>query len=138
MTATALHDALSARRGRARGIAVAAATVAPAVVWAAAGVLGTALAVQMPGQPTMVIGLPVVLTTALAASLAGWAALALLERLTSRSRAAWTVLAGAALLASLGPIFQTDATAATRLVLVLMHIAVASVLIPALRRTTAA
>jgi hypothetical protein len=64
---------------------------------------------------------------------AGWALLALLERLTART--IWTVTA---LLASLGgPLSRSGITAANRAVLVLPHLAVGAVLIPALRSTAA-
>lgn len=119
---------------RARAITVTVATAAAGAVWLVAAIAGTTLTVTMPGQPPMTIGLPLVIATALAASLAGWGSLALLERLTKHARTWWTVLAIAALLASFGPPLTAQTTGAVRLTLVLMHTAVAAVLISGLRR----
>ena len=82
----------------------------------------------------VVISLPIVLLFATAFGLLGWAALAVLERFTGKARAIWTGLAVAVLVLSLPPIFPEDATVATKIGLVLVHGAVAAVLIPLLRR----
>ncbi len=70
-------------------------------------------------------------------SLAGWGFIAVLERLTARAPRLWLVIAVAALLLSLGtPLAGAGVTLANRLVLMLMHLAVGSVLIPALYRSS--
>lgn len=84
------------------------------------------------GQPTLEIGLPPVFVVALFASLAGWGLLALLERLTRRARGVWSVLALAVLLLSFAMLTGPGIAPVTRLVLGLMHVAVATVLIPSL------
>jgi hypothetical protein len=116
------------RHQRMRTVALAA--VAPGVVWLIATVAGADLEVTMDGQPTMRIGLPLVLT--------GWAALSVLRRVTSRAGTVWTVLAGIMLLASFGPVLTVRASTGTTLALAAMHLAVAAVLIPGLRHTVTA
>jgi hypothetical protein len=124
--------------GKRRALAVGGAALAPTTVWLLAQVTGVELEVIMAGQPPMVISLPFVVATALAASLAGWAALALLQRMIGRARALWTGLAITALLASFGPVAIAEATAETRILLALMHIVVAGVLILGMRGTVPA
>jgi hypothetical protein len=124
--------------GRRRALAVVGATLAPVAVWLLAQTTGTELAVTMASQPPMVVSLPFVIGTALAASLAGWAALAMLQRMTGHARALWTSLAIAALLASFGPVAIVQTNAEVRTVLALMHVIVATVLILGLRRTVPA
>jgi hypothetical protein len=119
-------------------LTVTAAATAASVVWTLARLAGTTVTVSMPHQAPMAIGLPMVVFTALVASLAAWGSLAALERLTRRPRAVWTGLAVVALLASFGPVLLAHTSNGTRIALALMHIAVAAVLIPALRRTTQA
>ncbi|HEX5993561.1 MAG TPA: DUF6069 family protein [Jiangellales bacterium] len=121
-----------------RALTAAGATLAATGVWLLAQATGTELTVTMAGQPPMTISLPFVVVTALAASLAGWAALAVLQRVARRGRALWTVLAIAALLVSFGPVAAAQTNAAARTLLALMHLAVAAVLIPGLVATVAA
>lgn len=120
-----------------RALAVAGATAAVAPLWIGAWAMGVEFDVVSGGRP-MVVSLPLVLTTALAVSLAGWGALALLERLTARAARIWTAIAVAVLLISLVPLPAVETGSATRVVLALMHVAVGAVLIPALRATTTA
>ncbi len=121
---------------RTRGaLVVAGATLAPAAVWLIARAAGTTFTLTLAGQPPMTIDLPFVVVTALAASLAGWAARAVLQRATSHARVLWTGLAVAALLLSFGPVAAAQTDPATRAFLALMHLAVAAVLIIGLRRT---
>jgi hypothetical protein len=123
----------SVRRPRAViGVAAAGASTA---LWLAAHLLDVPLTVTIHGQSPMKIGIGVVLATALTASLAGWGSLALLERLTARARTIWTALAILALIASFAAPAFVAASASTRTTLVLMHVTVAAVLIPGLRRT---
>ena len=121
--------------GRRRALTVAGATLAPTAVWLLAQATGIELEVTIAGRPPVVIGLPLVVATALAASLAGWAALAVLQQITGHVGALWTGLAITALLASIGPVATAQATAQTRTLLALMHVLVATVLILGLRGT---
>jgi peptidoglycan/LPS O-acetylase OafA/YrhL len=124
--------------GRRRAFVVVGATLAPAAAWLLAQATGTELAVTLAGRPPMVLSLPFVIGTALAAALAGWAALALLQRMTRHARTLWTGLAIAALLASFAPVAIVQTNTAARSMLALMHVIVASVLILGLRRTVPA
>lgn len=118
-------------------LTVGSATAAAVLLWIAAQVTGVELEVDTALLAPMVIGLPLVLIAALGASLAGWGALALLQRLTSQARRVWTVVAVATLLLSLPPLLTVEAAAETRLYLALMHIIVGAVLIPGLRASAA-
>lgn len=117
---------------RRRALTVAGATAAAMVVWLVARTAGTRPAVTMGGQAPMVIGLPMVVPTALAASLAAWIAVSVLQRLTRHARPLWPTVALTTLAASLLPIASAQADGATRVCLTMMHIAVAAVLIPGL------
>ncbi len=130
------HATARTSRHRTRATAVAAAILAPTAIWlAAVQLLGVDLQVAQPsGRPPAQITLPLVLVTALAASLAGWGLLALLERLTRRARTIWTVTAVVALVASFAPLLAPGTPTTSRVVLGLMHLAVAAILIPALAR----
>lgn len=121
-----------------RALAVAGAALAPTAVWLVAQATGNELEVTLAGQPPMVVNLPFVVVTALAASLAGWGALAVLQRVTSHPRTLWTGLAVAALLVSFGPVAIMETNAAARTFLALMHVTVAAVLVPGLRGTVPA
>lgn len=78
-----------------------------------------------------------VIGIAMAASLAGWLLLALLERRTRHARLAWTIIALAALAASLAlPLAATTASATVGLIV--MHLTVGAAVIPAIARTARA
>ncbi|GAA4587295.1 hypothetical protein GCM10023194_35790 [Planotetraspora phitsanulokensis] len=117
-------------RGR-RLVVVAGASVAALAIWALAGpVAGIDLTVRLNGADQQV-GAGAVIAASLAAGLAAWASLALLERLTDRARRIWTIIAVVVLVFSLtGPLGA--AGAAGMAVLACMHLTVAAVLIPGL------
>ncbi|MEU3458148.1 DUF6069 family protein [Micromonospora sp. NPDC006766] len=119
-----------------RAAAIAAAVLTTSLLWLAAWLLDVELTVdQRNGQPPMDVGLPMVAGSTLAVCALGWGALAVLERFLSHARTIWTVLALAILALSLAaPIFSIEATAGTKTVLSLMHVAVAGVLVPMLGR----
>ncbi len=136
-TVTAVDD-----RRRARTAAVGGAIVAALTVWFVAEVV-FGLDLRRPaagvGAPAQDITAIHVVFAAAVGSLAAWALLAVLERMTSRPRRAWTVIAAFTLLVSLGgPLSGSGITTSNRLVLVLMHLIVASVVIAALARTARA
>ncbi|MET9342540.1 DUF6069 family protein [Nonomuraea sp. NPDC003804] len=119
---------------RRRALAVGGAVLAPALIGLAALLLGADMRVDMRnGQPPMVVALPLVVAFALVFALLGWAALAIMERLTARAATVWTVLAVIVLLVSFLPIVAAEASGGTKGALALMHLAVAAVLIPGLR-----
>lgn len=119
-----------------RAAAVVGAAVAAVVLWTAAvQIAGVDLQVDM-GGTTEVVDLRAVATVALGSGLLGWALLALLERRVRRAATAWTVVALVVTLLSLvGPLTSARNTAAGA-VLVGLHLVVAAVLIPVLRRTS--
>lgn len=139
MTTTSTSTATAPAGVRRRlALTIAGATLAPVLPWLAAQATGTELEVIIAGQPPMVVGLPAILATALAAALAGWAALAVLHRVTRRGRAVWTGLALAVLIGSFLPLATVETSGAARTYLALAHITVAAVLIPGLRGTVPA
>jgi hypothetical protein len=112
--------------------AMAAATAAVAI---ADPLLGIDLIVKLAGSGEREIGIVAVTLTSLVVSLLAWAALALLERWTSRARGLWTVIAGAVFLVSLaGPLAAV--TPAATAVLTFLHVLVAAILIVGLRGST--
>jgi putative effector of murein hydrolase len=122
---------------RARALAVAGAAAAALAVWAVAvPLLGAQLIVRFGGGAAQSVGVDYVVGAGVVGSLAGWGLLALLERHTPRARDLWTGAAVVALLVSLALPLSFGTTAATRVALALMHVAVASVLIPTLRLTS--
>lgn len=127
-----MRPVTSSAVGRRRALTVAGATAAAVLLWIVAAATGVDFEVAAVGPP-MTVSLPLVVAAALFASLAGWGALALLERRTSRARQIWTALAVAVLLISLVPLPTAEAPTATRVCLALMHISVGAVLIPGLR-----
>ena len=114
---------------------------AAAMLVAAAGftILTSAAGVDLAartGTAVRPVTLPAVLTAAAVSALAGWVLLALLERLTSRARVAWTVSAVAVVLLSLlaGP--TAGATVGAKAGLALLHLAVGAVVIGGMRRSS--
>lgn len=121
-----------------RGAASIGAALALAVaVWAIARGFGVDIASpQMGTNPVAPIGVGHVAAATIAAGVAGWAGLAVLERLVpARARMIWLVVAGIVLLASLGaPLTGAGITASTRVALVAMHLVVGGALVTALPR----
>lgn len=140
MTTTTLHQSprsLAAAPRRTRGLAVVAAAVATGTLYLAARALGTDFVLTDPGktEPHQLI-LPEIVVFTLVFALLGWGTLALLERYARRGATAiWTALAGAVLVLSFVPIVLEQATGATKVMLTLIHLAVAAVLLPAFRLT---
>lgn len=101
-------------------------------VWAVGHLAGADYVITDPTGSAR-IDLVVTAGFTLVVALVGWAVLALLERLTHRGTAIWTVLAVVVLVASYVPVFLVEATTATRIALVAVHTAV-GVLVVAFRR----
>lgn len=120
--------------------AVAAAMAFALAIWVIAELaLGIDLrAPVFDGSPqTLPIRVQDVLLVSALLSFVGWGFIAVLERLTARARQAWLVIALVALVLSLGtPLAGTGVSLANRVVLMLMHLAVGSILIPALYRSS--
>jgi len=111
------------------------ATAAAVAIWIVATVAGADLTVTLGGQPTQKVTVINVIVAALVGSLAGWGLLALLRRFTNNARAIWTVIAIVFALFSLGGPLTATASVGTKVALVAMHLAVATVTIVGLRRT---
>ena len=115
---------------------VLAATAAAVAIWVVATIAGAELTVSFgPGQPIQKVTVINVVVAALVGSLAGWGLLALLRRFATNARAIWTAIAIIFALLSLGGPLSAIASAGTKVSLVAMHLAVATVVIAGLRRT---
>ena len=126
--------AAATRLSRTRVLGVGGAVTAAVAVWAVAvPLLGLHLIVRFGTGSPQSIGLDFVVGASVIASLAGWGLLAMLERRTPHARLIWTIAALAVLLVSLSLPLSAGTTASTRAALAAMHVAVAAVLIPALR-----
>ncbi|MEU4424452.1 DUF6069 family protein [Actinoplanes sp. NPDC024001] len=124
-------------RAGSRMLVVAGAVLATVLVWVIGEpLLGHDLVVVSPGQPAMDLGAAEITFVALASSLLGWAALAVLERITARALAIWTIAALVVLAVSFVPFAGVQTSGGSKVVLALTHVAVAAVLIPGLRRTS--
>lgn len=123
-------------RPRARAMGVGGGLLAALLVWTVAGsVIGVDLQVTAGTDQTRPVDMTSVVAASLVAGLAGWASLALLERLTHRARRLWVGLALVVLVLSLAPT-QAGVTAATTVALAVMHLAVAVVVLPVLAITS--
>ncbi len=112
------------------------ATAAAVAIWIVATLAGAELTVSFgTGQPIQKVTVVNVVVAALVGSLAGWGLLALLRRFTTNARAIWTVTAIVFALFSLGGPLSTISSTGTKVALVAMHLAVATVVIVGLRRT---
>ncbi|MFZ4273099.1 DUF6069 family protein [Streptomyces arboris] len=127
---------------RTRAVAVVAVVVADGLIWLLAHV-AFGIDLRTPDGPgsttTSPLYLPAVLIGAAVIGLLGWGLLAVLEKFTAgRARTIWTVVAVAVVVLSLfAPVFGAGLTAGNKITLVLFHLTVGAILIPAFRRTTA-
>lgn len=122
---------------RQRALGVAATVVSSSLLYLVARAAGTDFVLVAPNNPVPhPLILPEIAVFALLFGLLGWGTLALLERFTRHARAIWSVLAGVVLLASFVPVFLEQATTDTRIMLCLIHVAVAVALAPMLRHRT--
>ncbi len=124
---------------RVRVAAVTAAAAAALVAWVVIEpIFGVELRAPAFGEATETsdVGAVQVLLASLGGSLAGWAFLSLLERLTASAAKIWIVAATAALLLSLGgPLSGSDVGTGNRIALIALHLVVGAVLIPTLYRS---
>jgi Family of unknown function (DUF6069) len=128
----------SARLSRIRVLGVAGAVIAAVAVWAVAvPLLGLHLMIRFGNAAPASVGIGFVVGASLIGSLLGWGLLAILERRTVRARTIWTVVAMTVLLVSLSLPLIAGTTVPTKIALAMMHVAIAAVLIPALRGRSA-
>jgi len=120
---------------RTRALGVVGATLAAVVVWTlAVPILGVHLITRFGNGDAQDVGIGLVITGSLIGSLAGLGLLVVLERISSRAMAIWTVVAIGVLVVSLSLPLVAGTTTPTKATLALMHVAVAIVLIATLRR----
>jgi hypothetical protein len=110
------------------------APAAALAVWALAVPLAGITLTVRTGGGTNTVGPVPVAAASLLAGLAGWLLLIVLERSVARPGRTWTIIALAVLALSLTGPLGSAVGAATALVLILMHLAVAAVLLRALVR----
>jgi hypothetical protein len=124
------------KQGRTRALCAAGGVLAAVAVWIIeVPVLGIHLVVRFGGGHVETIGIGQIIGVSLAASLLGWLLLAIAEKRTARARVAWTSSAVLAAVASLALPLGAATTTAASTALIVMHIAVAAAVIPALSRT---
>jgi Family of unknown function (DUF6069) len=97
--------------------------------------LGIHLNIRFGTGHTQTIAVGQVIGVAVAASLLGWLLLALLERHTSHAGRIWTTIALAALAVSLALPIAAATTTSAVIGLIVMHVTVGAVVIPAMART---
>ncbi|MDD7965820.1 DUF6069 family protein [Actinomycetospora lemnae] len=132
-TGTDVTVTRTSSRARTRGIAVAGAGLAALGGWGIGALLGADYWIT-DVQGTARVDIPATVGSTIVVALLGWALLAVLERVASWGRTAWTFIAVGVLAVSMTPIGLVEATASTRIGLMIAHLAVAAVLIPAFTR----
>jgi hypothetical protein len=122
-------------RRRVRVAAVAGAALLSSLLFLVARAFGTDFTITDPGvgKPPHTFVLPEITGISLFFALLGWAALAVLERYTTRAARVWGVLATTVLVLSMVPIGIERATPDTKLMLAVIHVAVAVALVPMIR-----
>jgi uncharacterized protein DUF6069 len=124
---------LVVRRRAGRVVAIGIAAAATALAWLLGRLAQVDYIAETPaGTRQITLALTVVATVA--AGLAGWIVIAVLERYTASPRAVWIALTLAVLVLSIVPVFGTTASLGTQLMLSALHCVAAAVLIPALSR----
>jgi hypothetical protein len=125
------------KQGRARALCAAGGALAAAVAWIVeVPLLGIHLTFRFGSGHIQTIAVGQVIGVTVAASLLGWLLLALLERRTAHARLLWTTIALAALAASLALPLAAASTTSAVAGLIVMHVTVGAVVIPAMARTT--
>jgi uncharacterized membrane protein len=135
-TAPAVPDL---KQRRTRALAAAGGALAAAVAWMIeVPLMGVHLSIRFGSGHPETIGIGQVIGVSLAASLLGWLLLAVLGRRTPRARTAWTGAALVALVASLALPLSAATTTSAAVGLIIMHFAVAAIVIPTVARTARA
>jgi len=124
------------RQGRARALCAAGGALAAALAWTVeVPLLGIHLNVRFGPGHIQTISIGQVIGVTVAASLFGWLLLALLERRTPQARVLWPTIALVALAASLALPLAFATTNSAVAGLIVLHLTVGAVVIPALART---
>jgi hypothetical protein len=115
--------------------AIGGAVLGTVVLWLVARMLDIDMVVDPGnGQPPGEIALPFAAVITLVVSLLGWGLRVVLDRFTRHAARIWTIVAGAVLVLSFLPVLGVGASAGTKTILALAHVAVAAALIPVLGR----
>ena len=124
------------KQGRTRALWAAGGTLAAALVWIVeVPLLGIHLNFRFGAGHIQTIAIAQVIGVTVAASLLGWLLLAFLERRTPKARIRWTIIALTALAASLALPLAAATTSSAAAGLIVMHMTVGAVVIPAMART---
>src|SRR5579863_6502545 len=127
------------KRGRARALCAVGGALAAAVAWGIeVPLLGIHLNVRFSAGPIQTIAIGQVIGVTVAAALLGWVLLALLERRAAHARRRWTTIAPAALAASLALPLAAATTPSAVAGLIVMHLTIGAVVIPAMAHTAPA
>ena len=125
--------------GRARALCAAGGALAAALAWIVeVPLLGIHLDVRFGAGHIQTITIGQVIGVAVAASLLGWLLLALLERRTPHAWLLWITIALTALAASLALPLAVATTTSAVAGLIVMHMTVGAVVIPAMAHTARA
>ena len=136
MLTTTAPDVRDMKQGRVRALCTAGGALAAALAWIVeVPVLGIHLNFRFGAGHIQTIGVGQVIGVSLAASLLGWLLLSALDKRTSRARAIWTTLALVALAASLALPLAAATTTSAVAGLIVMHLTVGAVTIPAMARS---
>ena len=135
-TTSAARAVPDAKQGRARALCAAGGALAAALAWIVeVPLLGIHLNFRFGTGHIQTIAAGQVIGVTVAAALLGWLTLALLERRTPHARLLWTIIALAALAASLALPLAAATTTAAVAGLVVMHLTVGAAVIPAMAHT---
>ena len=124
------------KHSRSRVLCAAGGALAAALAWIVeVPLLGIHLNFRFGDGHIQTIAIGQVIGVAVAASLSGWLLLALLERRAPHARLLWTTIALAALAASLALPLAFATTTSAVVGLIVMHVTVGAVVIPAMAHT---
>src|ERR1700689_3432856 len=124
------------KQGQSRAWCAAGGALVAALAWIVeVPLLGIHLNVRFGAGHIQTIAIGQVIGVTVAASLLGWLLLALLERRTPHARPRWTTIALATLAASLALPLAVATTTSAAAGLIVMHLTVGAVVIPAMART---
>jgi len=125
------------KQGRARALCAAGGALAAALAWTVeVPLLGIHLNFRFGAGHIQTVAVGQVIGVAVVAALLGWLLLTLLERRTPHARLFWTTIALAALAASLALPVAAATTTSAAAGLIVMHMTVGAIVIPAMARTT--
>ena len=120
-----------------REVAIVAAIVVNVIILVVGWLVNGAFPVATTGSDERTVGFGQVILMTGVTGLIAWGLLAILERITSRAKTVWTVIAVIAFFLSiLGPI-DGGVDTASKIMLSLMHVGAAATIVPIMRRTVA-